>query len=157
MKNYKGPTYPVDSAKFLRPKGVYVLSISPHIYSEDEIREAFLECSTEYEAAMRFVSHWEHWKQIMKSKHFSDLIVQWREEKEHKDKTEQKKLLQESAKKGNVSAQKILFEYQDAERRKAAEKKAKAESKTAAEKAAEKRAELLNARLAQVTKLTVAK
>lgn len=80
------------------------------VYSAEEARQVYLECDTEYEAAMRFVTSWEHWKEIAKSKHCKPLIDLWREEKLLQDQTEARKMLLKSARTGNLTAARVIYE-----------------------------------------------
>ena len=84
-------------------------------------RRIYLESADEYEAAMRILGSWKHWKRLCNVKlffrgppeetHLSwDGLEKWREEKALQDKMRVRKLLWESAENGNVTAQKILFD-----------------------------------------------
>lgn len=83
------------------------------IYTLEEVREVMLTSPTEYAAAMRLVTSWAHWEQMSESKQNKPYIERFREEKRLSDRAEAKKLLWESARKGNVAAQKALHDYED--------------------------------------------
>lgn len=79
----------------------------------------YMTSGSEYEAAMKLVGSWSHWERLQKVKAFMHGVPEsmqwrglesWRSEKELKDKAEAYNLLKESARSGNVAAQKIVFD-----------------------------------------------
>lgn len=40
----------------------------------------FMECNTEYEAAIKLLGSWKHWEKLCKAKWFKDYVESWREE-----------------------------------------------------------------------------
>lgn len=82
-------------------------------------RRIYMEAADEYDAAMQLVGSWEHWQRLCKINKFMngqatgevfEGLAAWREEKKLKDKSEARKLLMKSAKDGNVTAQKIIYD-----------------------------------------------
>lgn len=76
-------------------------------------------CDTEYDAAMELVGSWLHWQKLLSSPIFMNGprsgfawtgLNFWREEKDIRDRAEAYVLLKLNAEKGNVQAQKLLFE-----------------------------------------------
>lgn len=110
-------------------------------------RKTYLESTNEYEAAMKFVTSWEHWRAIAASKRMGKHIALWRDEKEQLDKAAAKKLLWKSAEKGNVTAQKALYEYRQQEIRKAAKEEKLSKAQQKALEAEERQNEMLQDRL----------
>ncbi len=80
------------------------------IHDVEESRDLFLSSATEYEAAMQFVSSWEHWKHICMSPINKKTLDLWREEKLLQDQTKARKMLWEAAEKGNLTAARVIYE-----------------------------------------------
>ena len=116
--------FPLDSSKYKDGTdrwrtGIFYRDkkLSPYAaYTFEEGRQVFLESSTEYEAAMKFVTSWEHWKEIVKSPSCAPMVALWREEKLLKDQTKARKILWESAEKGNHTAARFIYEAKKEER-----------------------------------------
>lgn len=71
----------------------------------------YMESLNEYDAAIKLVPTWSYWTQMIKhSIKIKRLLEAWREEKMLMDQAKAKALLWEQAAKGNISAQKILYE-----------------------------------------------
>lgn len=87
------------------------------IYTVHEAREVFLKAATEYEAAMMLVTNWEHWVSIKESLNNKRYIDEWMLEKELADIARTKNLLWKAANRGNVSAQKILLDGFDKDKK----------------------------------------
>lgn len=100
---------PNDGEYYVSNKGVKYKSL-PYIYRHSV---------NEYDAALNIVGSWEHWKKLkgcdwfrtglINSTQFTGLY-DWQDEMELRDATEAKKLLMQSAKDGNVAAQRYLHE-----------------------------------------------
>lgn len=81
-------------------------------------KKIYMEAESEYEAAMQLVGSWQHWKRLLRCSPFMkglpystwEGLEAWREEKEIRDKADALKQLKKSAEKGNVTAQKIIYE-----------------------------------------------
>lgn len=86
------------------------------VYTFEEGRRVFLESATEYEAAMRFVTSYEHWKAIAKSAHCKPMIELWREEKLLADQTKARQQLLKAADNGNLTAARVIYEAKKEER-----------------------------------------
>jgi hypothetical protein len=116
--------FPINSLDFRDPDGRWKTMIFYRegkqglwgVYSQEEGRRVYLECDTEYEAAMRFVTSWEHWKEIAKSAHCKPLIDLWREEKMMQDQTRARKMLWKAAEQGNLSAARTIYEAKKEEK-----------------------------------------
>lgn len=81
------------------------------VWHLDEAHEIYMNSMNEYEAAMQLVPTWAFWQEMLKkSSKIKRQVDLWREEKLMKDQARAKRLLWEQAEKGNVSAQKMLFE-----------------------------------------------
>lgn len=84
-------------------------------------RRVYLESIDEYEAAIKLVGSWQHWKKLCNIKLFVDGppegrsggwegLKEWRKEKELRDKSRARDLLWKAAEEGNVSAQRTLYD-----------------------------------------------
>lgn len=81
-------------------------------------KKIYMEAESEYEAAMQLVGSWQHWKRLCRCTYFMkgmancmwDGLEDWREEKEIQDKAEAYKQLKKSAEKGNIQAQRLIYE-----------------------------------------------
>jgi len=84
-------------------------------------RRIYMESLDEYEAAIRLVGSWVHWQRLLKCNAFMkgphadsgyqwQGLEQWRQEKRDFERSKARDMLWESAKKGNVTAQRLLFE-----------------------------------------------
>jgi len=91
------------------PEAVYTI-----LEEDDTLPSAhkiYMNSMNEYEAAKQLVPTWDYWKEMIKaSLKIRRMIEAWREEKMLKDQAEARRMLWEQASKGNVSAQKILYE-----------------------------------------------
>lgn len=142
--------YPINSADYRDPDGRWKTSIfyrAPKvghngIYEFEEARKVFLESNTEYEAAMKFVTSWEHWKAIANSGLCKPMIDLWREEKLMQDQTKAREMLWKAAENGNLTAARVIYE-------------AKKEEKITKE--AKKKQEQMDAREEQLLQNSVAK
>jgi hypothetical protein len=116
------------------------------IYPEDEAREVYLSCDTEYEAAMKFVTNWEHWKAVAEAPHAKKMIDAWREEKLMMDQTKARKMLLKAAEDGNLTAARVIYEAKK-------EEKANQEAKKQQEKVNQQEQELLNKTAARLVSI----
>jgi hypothetical protein len=119
MKTYE--RFPIDSGPwyvasiwrtsiFVFPRAGEYSGVVTGIYTLEEARKIILESATEYEAAMRLVTSWEHWNAIRNQSKNKKVLDEMFLEKELLEITKTKKLLWKAAQSGNVSAQKILLE-----------------------------------------------
>ena len=146
--------------KEIPPNGVSKIKgrIPPPVYTilpeDNELPSAhkiFMESMNEYDAAMKLVPSWEYWKNMLRtSVRIAKLIDEWREEKLLKDQAAARQMLWDQAKKGNVSAQRILYESKKEE---AAQKRQQKEIRNREIK----EQEILEERLATITNLKVVK
>jgi len=71
----------------------------------------YMDSMNEYEAAKTLVPTWDSWKSMLKfSVKIRRMVESWREEKMMKDQASARRMLWEQAQKGNVTAQRILYE-----------------------------------------------
>ena len=71
----------------------------------------YMESMNEYEAAKQLVPTYAFWKNMLRtSVKIRKLVEEWREEKMMKDQAQARRMLWEQANKGNVTAQRILYE-----------------------------------------------
>ena len=69
----------------------------------------YLECDSEYEAAMTILGSWQHWQKLCKCKWFKPLRDRWEDERKTRDESLAQKTLLKEAKAGNVTAAKALL------------------------------------------------
>lgn len=105
----------------------------------------YMECSDEYEFAFKVFGSYANFEEYLKEPRFvkgpheNDRhqnyqgLTEWRREKELKDKSAAKSLLWQSAKKGSVAAQKLLYEGDKQAGRPSKEKVAKEATRRAEE------------------------
>ncbi len=110
------------------------------IYTYQEVYDVFMESTTEYEAAKKLVSDWEHWVCVIKYQPYIDIIARWRIEKEIKNRLALTELLWRAAKGGSVAAQKLLLEENNKNDLVAVSAKGKEIQKELEQKAKEKEA-----------------
>lgn len=119
---------------------------------DDDLPSAFkvyMDSINEYEAALKLCPSWEYWKNMLKTcVKIRRVVDQWREEKYLRDQAAARKLLWEAAEKGNVSAQRILYEARKEEKQQAARQKR-------VEQESMKEQSMLEERLARLTELKV--
>ena len=72
--------------------------------------QIYMNSMNEYDAAVKLTPSWEYWQGMLKSVTIKRMIENWREEKMLKDQAAAREMLWEQAKKGNVSAMKVLYE-----------------------------------------------
>jgi hypothetical protein len=114
-------------------------------------RKIYMDSVNEYDAALRLTPSWSYWKHMVEHcVKIKRVIEEWREEKYQKDQAQARKLLWEAAQKGNVSAQRIIYEARKEEKeQKEREKRELHQS--------QKETDLLQDRLSRLTELKLAK
>lgn len=65
--------------------------------------------SSEYDAAIALLGSWPHWCELKSCDWFKPYLAAWEHERETRDKAIAKRQLEEAAREGNVTAQKLLF------------------------------------------------
>ena len=71
----------------------------------------YMESMNEYDAAMKLVPTWTYWNTMLKhSVRIRHQVESWREEKLLRDQARAKAMLWAQAEKGNISAQRVLYE-----------------------------------------------
>lgn len=114
---------------------------------DDELLSAhkiYMGCPSEYDAAIKLVGSWRWWNRMIgSSSKIRKLIEDWRDEKLLKDQANARKLLWIEAEKGNVAAQKVLYESKKEE----AEQKKREKDQTAQDSS---NREILEARLQRI-------
>lgn len=112
--------------------GHHTLERKEPVWPEGHGHKVYMESMNEYEAAIKLCPSYDFWKNMLKtSSKVNRLIEEWRDEKMLMDQARAKKLLWEQAEKGNVSAQKILYEQkrEEAEQKNRQRKAVKEEQK----------------------------
>lgn len=89
------------------------------------MRQIYLQCTTEYEAAMVLLGRWDHWEKLCRTPWFPEHLAKWKAEKAARDGDLGRNTIVELATKGNLAAAKYL----DQERTGAASPKKPAPSK----------------------------
>lgn len=123
-------------------------------YEDGDLRSArkvYMDSVNEYEAAIELTPSWEYWVGMLKTcVKIRREVDKWREEKYLKDQAQARRLLWAAAEKGNVSAQRILYEARKEE--KAQQQRAKQE-----EHQSQKETDMLQDRLARLSELKIVK
>lgn len=79
-------------------------------YGRISMYRVYMECDSEYEAAMVLLNSWKHWEALCNSPWFIKELKKWREEREIREAAIGKKILLEEAEKGNVAAARYLVD-----------------------------------------------
>lgn len=74
------------------------------------VYKLYMEADTEYEAAIRILGSWRHWKALCKPTWFSETKAVWDEERKIRETALAKKTLLEEAEKGSVSAARAIMD-----------------------------------------------
>lgn len=74
------------------------------------MHKIYINCSTEYEAAITLLGNWTHWKKLCACNWFKPYKEAWDEERRLKEETIAKKILIDEAEAGSVPAAKTLYE-----------------------------------------------
>ena len=74
------------------------------------VYRVFMECDTEYEAAMILLNSWKHWQVLCNAPWFAKELKKWREEREIREAAIGKAVLIKEAEKGNITAAKSLID-----------------------------------------------
>jgi SOS response regulatory protein OraA/RecX len=123
-------------------------------HEDDDLPSAYkiyMDCVNEYEAAVALTPSWEYWKNMLKiCVKIRRVIEDWREEKYQRDQAIARRLLWDAAQKGNVSAQKLLYEARKEEREQKIREKIQQDQST-------KETEMLENRLARLSELKIVK
>lgn len=69
----------------------------------------YMECDTEYEAALKLLGDWKHWEVLCGTSFFKKHIDSWREERAVKEAAIAHRVLLEAAQNGSVSAAKTIL------------------------------------------------
>jgi hypothetical protein len=72
----------------------------------------YIECGSEYEAAIKLLGSWSHWNKLLKAQWFFKHVEKWREERILKEAAVGRATLMEKAKEGSVSAAKELLSFE---------------------------------------------
>jgi len=70
--------------------------------------QIYMQEEAEYDAAIKLLGSWTHWKRLCKCSWFKPYVESWREEREIREASLGKKVLIEKAVEGNVTAAKEL-------------------------------------------------
>lgn len=121
----------IDYKKIISSNGVYITQSLFIEYKRDDCKvdfypytlkerdhngaismyRVYMECETEYEAALKTLNSWKHWQILCKAPCFREHISKWREEREIREAAIGKSVLIKAAEDGNVTAAKSLIEY----------------------------------------------
>jgi hypothetical protein len=71
--------------------------------------QMYMQCNTEYEAAMLILGSWPHWEKLCKCKWFHEEVETWRNEMTLRDNALARDKLVELTKKGNVTAARTIL------------------------------------------------
>ena len=74
------------------------------------MQNIYVECTSEYEAAMTLVGSWNHWLKLKRCKWFMPYLEAWEIQRKLREESEAKKQLLEAAEDGNVTAAKAIFD-----------------------------------------------
>jgi hypothetical protein len=74
----------------------------------------YMQCLTEYEAAMVTLGSWEHWERLSECSWFHPYLKRWRHETEVRNKALAIRAVMEQTAKGNISAAKMLLDLERA-------------------------------------------
>lgn len=109
---------------------VYNLSMRDH---DDTLSmpQIYIQCHTEYEAAMVLLGNWEHWERLTATEWFQKHLEKWRALKLKKDGDMGHAKIVELAQRGNVSAAKYLDQKAAKQQHKVERPKKKPQSETA--------------------------
>jgi hypothetical protein len=69
----------------------------------------YMSCASEYEAAIKLLGHYPHWKKLADSRWFAPELAVWREDMARRDAAEAKQVLLSLAKEGNVTAARAVL------------------------------------------------
>lgn len=137
--------------QYMKEKKDPLFTINPEDDDLPSAYKIYMESVNEYEAATKICPSWDFWKNMLKSSpRVRKVIDEWREEKYLKDQAAARRLLWDAAEKGNVSAQRILYEARK-------EEKQQAQRAKRAEQESIREQEMLQDRLARLTELKIAK
>lgn len=70
----------------------------------------YMECDTEYEAALKLLNSWKHWEILCSSPWFAKELVKWREEREIREIASAKSVLLEKVRGGDAASSKAIIE-----------------------------------------------
>lgn len=91
------------------PTPVFTLKDYPH-KDLPSLYEIYIDSATEYEAALRALGSWKHWKKLTRCQFFKPYLDEWREERSLREEAMAKTALLESLLDGNVSAAKTILD-----------------------------------------------
>ena len=72
----------------------------------------YMQCQTEYEAALVLLGSWEHWERLSECSWFHPYLKRWRHEVEIRNKAMAVRTVMDMTAKGNVTAAKILLDME---------------------------------------------
>ena len=70
----------------------------------------YMDSATEYEAGIRLLGSWKHWKKLCRCQFFQTHLEEWREERQLREESMAKTALLNSVEEGNVSAAKTILD-----------------------------------------------
>lgn len=78
-----------------------------HMYKS--MYQIYMNCDSEYEAAIKILGSFPHWKKLKRCSWFHDHIEKWEEERNIRDEAIARSILVKLAETGNVTAARTLF------------------------------------------------
>ena len=78
-----------------------------HVYLS--MYQIYMTCDSEYEAAVKLLGSFPHWKKLKKCKWFQEYVEQWEAERNIRDEAIARSQLVKLAEMGNVTAARTLF------------------------------------------------
>jgi hypothetical protein len=70
----------------------------------------YMSCDSEYEAAIKLLGSYGHWKKLVAAKWFADYYARWEYERNVRDEALARSVVVKLAEKGNVTAARTLFQ-----------------------------------------------
>ena len=119
----------IDYSKFVGEQGHYLTQAlfyefrfqtknfdAPYTMKENDykghksIYKIYMDCDSEYEAALKILNSWKHWEILCESPWFLKELEKWRQEREIREAALGKAVLIREAENGNVPAARVLYE-----------------------------------------------
>lgn len=83
--------------------------VGPDGHRYKSMYQIYMNCDSEYEAAIKILGSFPHWKKLKRCSWFHDHIEKWEEERNIRDEAIARSILVKLAETGNVTAARTLF------------------------------------------------
>lgn len=103
---YRYQTTVTDKAPYTLKYQDYV-DVTGHMYKS--MYQIYMNCDSEYEAAIRILGSFPHWVKLKRCSWFHDHIERWEDERNIRDEAIARSILVRLAETGNVTAARTLF------------------------------------------------